>query len=50
VSFSNYEPLPRGVVGHPKGLAWFCPDHIREAQKLASLTQAEALAEMRKTP
>lgn len=47
VRFSNYTPLPDGMVGHPKGLAWFCPTHIEAARTLTELTRREAISELR---
>lgn len=46
VRFENYEPLDH--PGHPKGLLWFCQDHIDAARKLEHLSSSEALREMRK--
>ncbi|MEO1075741.1 MAG: hypothetical protein AAFX41_07210 [Bacteroidota bacterium] len=47
VRFANYEPLPDGMVGHPKGLHWFCGDHVEAAQALADKPWAEARALLR---
>jgi hypothetical protein len=38
----------KGYTGHPKGLDWFCGEHIEKARSLAHLTLGAALAEMRK--
>lgn len=53
VRFANYEPLGkddqgRSRVGHPKGLEWFCAEHIAAAKALAELTSRDAIAQMRK--
>lgn len=47
VSFKDYTSLPDGIVGHPKGLAWFCSDHIDLAEVHSHLSMAEALQIMR---
>ena len=36
------------MVGHPGGVAWFCPTHAPAAHKLTHLTLGEALKHMRK--
>ena len=46
VRFADYEPLPEGMVGHPKGLEWFCGEHIHDAKARSHLTTKEAIAEM----
>ena len=46
VRFANYEPLPRGMVGHPKGLVWFCERHYAAAQALTHLTSTEAIRQI----
>ncbi len=43
VRFANYESLPEGMVGHPKGLEWFCSSHIEAARDLSSLSSGEAI-------
>ena len=47
VAFTDYEPLPRGMTGHPKGLEWFCGRHIEAARALAHLTSEEAIRQIR---
>jgi hypothetical protein len=47
VQFRDYEPLPEGCVGQPRGLEWFCRDHAPEARALAALDSHEALRELR---
>lgn len=47
VRFANYTPLPDGVVGHPKGLDWFCGRHIEAARALSHLTSGEAVRQIR---
>ena len=49
VSFADYEPLPRGMVGHPKGNEWFCERHYAEARALTHLTSTEAVRQIRTT-
>ena len=46
VRFANFEPLPEGRVGHPKGLVWFCGEHIAQARTLSDLTSSEARGKM----
>ena len=48
VSFSDYEPLPKGMTGHPRGLCWFCDRHISAAQALVHLDTAAAFESLRK--
>lgn len=45
VRFSDYEPLDR--PGHPKGLLWFCADHVEAARALSGLSGAAALRRLR---
>lgn len=46
VQFADFEPLPKGMVGHPRGYEWFCKRHLAAAQKLKHLPFAEALRQM----
>lgn len=45
VSFRNREPLEQ--PGHPKGLLWFCQDHLARASELSHLDSHGALRRMR---
>lgn len=47
VYFRNHEPLDQ--PGHPKGLLWFCPEHLVVAKELSHLDSGEALRRMRAT-
>ncbi len=47
VAFADYEVLSEGVVGHPKGLAWFCDEHYGAAEALRALPLDAALARLR---
>ena len=47
VRFADYKPLPQGMVGHPKGLAWFCGQHLEKADSLQDRSLPEALKLMR---
>ncbi|MEL6445617.1 MAG: hypothetical protein AAF089_14675 [Bacteroidota bacterium] len=47
--FSDYEPLPPRMVGHPKGLHWFCSDHVEAAKALADKPWSEARALLRES-
>ena len=44
--FADYQPLPTGMVGHPRGLGWFCHLHLNQAQQLTTLTMADALHQL----
>ncbi|NNF57100.1 MAG: hypothetical protein HKN04_02565 [Rhodothermaceae bacterium] len=50
VRFADYEPLPERVVGHPKGLEWFCGKHHAAAEALSHLATTEALRRIRRKP
>ena len=47
VTFSDYVPLPDGMVGHPQGLEWLCADHLEAGQARSHLSSREAAAEIR---
>lgn len=36
VEFSDYEPLANDEIGHPKGLEWFCRNHLDAAKSVAN--------------
>jgi hypothetical protein len=46
VKFADYPPLPDGMAGHPRGLEWFCVEHLHAAQALSSRSTGEAMAEL----
>ena len=46
VRFADYQPLPDRMVGHPKGLVWFCGRHIKQAKALKHLNHSEAMAQL----
>ena len=48
VYFADHKPLPRGMVGHPEGLGWFCARHHAAAEALSDLPMDEALDQLRK--
>lgn len=48
VEFADYVPLQGGMVGHPRGLEWFCAEHFAAARRLSGRTTAEAMAAMRR--
>ena len=50
VTFADYEPLPQGMVGHPKGQVWFCEHHLAAAQKLTDLSTEAALQKIKANP
>ena len=47
VRFADYKPLPRGMVGHPYGLAWFCGEHIKAAKVVKKLDYKDAMQQLR---
>lgn len=49
VDFADFEPLPPHVIGHPRGLEWFCSAHLPAARRLAGLPSDAALDELRRT-
>lgn len=46
VRFANYQTLPKGKVGHPKGLGWFCKEHLEAAKTLSHYSMKEALEKL----
>ncbi len=46
VKFSNYQPLPERMMGHPVGAVWFCERHVGVAERLSGRTSTAALAAM----
>ncbi len=48
VPFRDYEPLPEGTTGHPRGLMWFCRRHIGRARKLTHVDSTDAVALIRR--
>jgi hypothetical protein len=48
IAFADYEALPERMVGHPRGLAWFCSKHVAAARALSSRSTHEALIELEK--
>lgn len=46
IYFRDYEPLPDEVVGHPRGVEWFCRAHAPAAKRLARLDSSSALVEL----
>jgi hypothetical protein len=36
VEFSDYVPLLKDEIGHPKGLEWFCCNHLSDAKSFAN--------------
>ncbi len=47
VRFADFVPLPKRQVGHPRGLEWFCDEHLDAAKVLATLSLSEALTQLR---
>ena len=47
VRFADYAPLLEGIMGHPKGLAWFCAKHITAARGLKDMALSEALMHLK---
>lgn len=50
VRFADYEPLPALMVGMPRGLHWFCADHLQQALQYGDLPFRDALAKMQGEP
>ena len=48
IRFRDFAPLPDGVVGHPRGLEWFCRTHAPAARDLSHLDSASALTELQR--
>jgi hypothetical protein len=48
VAFADYEALPERMVGHPRGLEWFCSEHVAAARALSSRSTQEALIELQR--
>ena len=47
VTFSDYEALGSGRVGHPKGREWFCSRHIRYAEMFSNLESSKAILKIK---
>lgn len=47
IRFADYEPLPDGIVGHPKSLVWFCEEHLDAAKAVKKLNYKEAMYQLR---
>ncbi|KAA3643701.1 MAG: hypothetical protein DWP95_05000 [Proteobacteria bacterium] len=47
VWFKDYRDLPQGMVGHPKGLGWFCEQHYQQAQLFSDHSKADAIGKIR---
>ena len=48
MEFAEYEPLPDGMTGHPKGAVWFCERHHEAAQALKDHRSGAALKRLRR--
>lgn len=46
VYFADYESIDH--PGHPKGLHWFCSDHLDAAKSLEYVSSSEALERLRR--
>ena len=47
VQFSDFVPLEKGAVGHPRGLLWFCAEHAAAANTFDQQTSEKALQILR---
>jgi len=47
VRFADYEPLPAGAMGHPRGLVWLCAVHLPRGRTLTHLPASAAVAKLR---
>ncbi len=45
VRFADFEAMEG--PGHPKGLEWFCSDHIKPAQERDHLFESDAIQEIK---
>ncbi len=43
MTFADYEPLPGGMTGHPKGCFWLCKRHLAAGRALADRPSGAAL-------
>ena len=48
VRFRAAKSLPDGMVGHPRGVEWFCRRHLAAARELSGSSLAEAMTELRR--
>ncbi len=48
MNFADYEPLPDGMTGHPKGCFWLCKRHLAAARKLSDRRSSAALEALRR--
>lgn len=46
VEFSDYQSPVAGSLDHPRGLEYFCDEHVGAAKPLAMKTSADALVEL----
>jgi ribosomal protein L7/L12 len=47
VQFADFQPLPEGVGGHPRGLEWICEEHVEEARARKCMKAEMAIAAAR---
>ena len=43
VEFSDYVPLSKNEIGHPKGLEWFCRNHLSAAKSFANYPSEDGI-------
>ncbi len=48
VYFRDRESLPDGMVGHPRGVEWFCDRHRLAARELSGSSLNDAMRELRR--
>jgi len=46
VRFADFKPPPEDAGGQPRGMEWFCTEHLSAAQELAHLSSAAALSHL----
>ena len=46
VEFSDYSPESSNQITHPKGLEWFCKEHLEAAKSVSNLTASEGIKEI----
>lgn len=43
IKFADYKPSSINDIAHPKGLEWFCKDHLDAAKSVAELPSNEGI-------
>lgn len=48
VEFADYTPSSANDISHPKGLEWFCNEHLDAAKSVAELPSNEGISILKK--